>query len=43
MRALVYRETGLVLDRNYPTPTLVEGEALIRVLLTGICNTDLSP
>jgi threonine dehydrogenase-like Zn-dependent dehydrogenase len=41
MRALVYRETGLVLDRNYPTPTLVEGEALIRVLLTGICNTDL--
>jgi threonine dehydrogenase-like Zn-dependent dehydrogenase len=41
MRALVYRETGLVLDRNYPTPTPVEGEALIRVLLTGICNTDL--
>jgi threonine dehydrogenase-like Zn-dependent dehydrogenase len=41
MRALVYRETGLVLDRNYPTPTPIEGEALIRVLLTGICNTDL--
>ncbi len=41
MRALVYREAGLVLDRNYPTPTPVEGEALIRVLLTGICNTDL--
>lgn len=41
MRALVYRETGLVLDRNYPLPPPVPGEALIRVLLTGICNTDL--
>ena len=41
MRALVYRETGLVLDSNYPMPTPVPGEALIRVLLTGICNTDI--
>jgi len=41
MRALVYREAGLALDRNYPMPTLVEGEALVRVLLAGICNTDL--
>jgi threonine dehydrogenase-like Zn-dependent dehydrogenase len=41
MRALVHRETGLVLDRNYPTPAPVDGEALIRVLLAGICNTDL--
>ena len=41
MQALVYRETGLVLDRNYPMPTPVEGEALIRVLQAGICNTDL--
>lgn len=41
MRALVYRETGLVLDRNYPMPNPLDGEALIRVLLTGICNTDL--
>ncbi len=41
MRALVYRETGLVLDRRYPMPAPVEGEALIRVLLAGICNTDL--
>jgi threonine dehydrogenase-like Zn-dependent dehydrogenase len=41
MRALVYREKGLVLERNYPMPTLADGEALIRVLQAGICNTDL--
>ncbi len=41
MRALVYRETGLVLDNNYPQPKPGNGEALIRVLLAGICNTDL--
>jgi threonine dehydrogenase-like Zn-dependent dehydrogenase len=41
MRALVYRDTGLVLDRDYLMPAPVDGEALIRVLLTGICNTDL--
>ncbi len=41
MRALVYRNGQLTLDRNYPTPTPVEGEALIRVLEMGICNTDL--
>ncbi len=41
MRALVYRHSSLRLERDYPTPTPVEGEALIRVLLTGICNTDL--
>ena len=41
MRALVCRETGLMLDRNYPMPAPVDGEALIRVLLSGICNTDL--
>jgi len=41
MRALVYRDTGLVFDRDYPMPAPVDGEALIRVLLTGICNTDL--
>ncbi len=40
MRALVYRETGLVLDTNYPQPKPIDGEALIRVLLAGICNTD---
>ena len=41
MRALVYRETGLVLDTHYPQPELMNGEALIRVLQAGICNTDL--
>jgi threonine dehydrogenase-like Zn-dependent dehydrogenase len=41
MRALAYRETGFVLDRNYPMPAPVDGEALICVLQAGICNTDL--
>ncbi len=41
MRALVRRETGLVLERTYPMPAPVDGEALIHVLLAGICNTDL--
>jgi threonine dehydrogenase-like Zn-dependent dehydrogenase len=41
MRALVCRETGLVVDYNYSMPIPVDGEALIHVLLTGICNTDL--
>src|SRR6266702_8949298 len=41
MRALVYRDTDLVLDRGYPIPAPVEGEALIRVTHAGICNTDL--
>lgn len=41
MRALVYGEAGLALNRDYPMPTPVEGEALVRVVLTGICNTDL--
>ena len=41
MRALLYRESGLALDNHYPQPEPVEGEALIRVLLAGICNTDL--
>ncbi len=41
MRALVYNGTKLVLDQNYLLPSPVEGEALIRVLQVGICNTDL--
>jgi len=41
MRALVYRNARLVLDRTYPMPALVDGEALIRVTHAGICNTDL--
>ncbi|HZS79786.1 MAG TPA: alcohol dehydrogenase catalytic domain-containing protein [Ktedonobacteraceae bacterium] len=41
MRALVCRETGIMLDRDYRLPAPADGEALIRVLLAGICNTDL--
>lgn len=39
MRAVVFDE-GLKLDNNYPKPVLQKGEALIRVKLAGICNTD---
>lgn len=41
MRALVYNGTELTLVQNYLQPIPVEGEVLIRVLLVGICNTDL--
>src|SRR5438067_9342037 len=41
MRALVHRDTGLTIDPDYPMPSLTAGEALIRVLQVGICNTDL--
>lgn len=41
MRALVYAADGLVLQRDYPQPEPVHGDALIRVSLAGICNTDL--
>jgi threonine dehydrogenase-like Zn-dependent dehydrogenase len=40
MRALVI-DNGLRLDQRYPTPTPPQGEALVRVLQAGICNTDL--
>src|SRR5438270_8568372 len=30
-----------MLEKNYPLPDLQSGEALIRVVLAGICNTDL--
>lgn len=39
MRALVF-DTTLHLD-NIPVPEPEEGEALVRVLMAGICNTDL--
>ena len=41
MRALVYANHSLTFESQYPDPALVEGEALIRVLQAGICNTDL--
>lgn len=39
MRAVVFDE-GLKLDNNYAKPLPQKGEALIRVKLAGICNTD---
>ncbi len=41
MRALVFRNNVLTLEKNYPLPDLRSGEALIRVVMAGICNTDL--
>ncbi|MGN0018243.1 MAG: alcohol dehydrogenase catalytic domain-containing protein [Candidatus Gastranaerophilaceae bacterium] len=39
MKAVVFDET-LKLDKNYEKPIPQKGEALIRVSLAGICNTD---
>ena len=39
MKAVVFDE-GLKLDKNYPMPASVAGEALIKVDTIGICNTD---
>ena len=39
MRAVVFDE-GLKLDKNYPKPVPNKGEALVKVILAGICNTD---
>jgi len=41
MRAILYQNNTLTLEQNYPKPSLESGEALIRVLQAGICNTDL--
>jgi threonine dehydrogenase-like Zn-dependent dehydrogenase len=40
MRALLL-DDGLLLVEDYPTPEPPPGEALIRVGLAGVCNTDL--
>jgi len=40
MRAIVLDST-LTLRRDYPRPQSPDGEALIRVRLAGVCNTDL--
>ncbi len=40
MRAL-FIDHGLHLEKNYPMPAPPKGEALVRVLQAGICNTDL--
>lgn len=39
MKAIVF-DKELKLDNNYPKPTPQKGEALIKVSLAGICNTD---
>lgn len=39
MKAIVF-DNELKLDNNYPKPVPQKGEALIRVSLAGICNTD---
>ncbi len=41
MLALRYQNAILGLDRNYQKPVIPAGEALIKVLQVGICNTDL--
>ncbi len=41
MRALVYQGQTLRLDNEYLQPEPLAGEALVRVKLTGVCNTDL--
>lgn len=41
MRALVYHNNILAFERNYALPAPAHGEALIRVVLAGVCNTDL--
>jgi len=40
MKALIFNNE-LKLDENVPAPVPQEGEALIKVLMAGICNTDI--
>jgi threonine dehydrogenase-like Zn-dependent dehydrogenase len=41
MRALIYANNTLRLDQHFPQPVPTPGEALIRVTMAGICNTDI--
>ena len=41
MQALYLKNNQIELRDNYPVPSLNAGEALIRVVLAGICSTDL--
>lgn len=41
MYALTYDGTTARVDPEYPTPKPASGEALVQVLLAGICSTDL--
>ncbi len=40
MRALIFANDALSLVQDYPEPALQPGEALVRVTMAGICNTD---
>lgn len=40
MKALIF-DKELKFRTDYPKPSVPEGEALIRVLLAGVCNTDI--
>jgi threonine dehydrogenase-like Zn-dependent dehydrogenase len=40
MKAITFNKT-LELRTDYPRPAPEEGEALVRVRMAGICNTDL--
>lgn len=39
MKAIVF-DNELKLDKNYPMPEPKKGEALVKVVIAGICNTD---
>jgi len=41
MKALVLTDDGLRLEASYPDPKPIDGEAIVRVLMAGICGTDL--
>ncbi|PJF41629.1 MAG: alcohol dehydrogenase [Chloroflexi bacterium] len=41
MRALIFEDGHLQLATDYPDPDPGDGEALLRILVAGICNTDL--
>lgn len=41
MRALVFRNGACSLERDYPAPVPLDGEALVAVRLAGVCKTDL--
>lgn len=41
MQALTFNGTTVRLDTDYPMPQPAGGEALVQVLLAGICSTDL--
>jgi len=41
MRALIFHNNALTLEKNYPRPDPQSGEALIKVVRAGICNTDM--